>query len=68
MGSQTKTRPVAFEVIGVELIRGEGPLIALAVVKLELSGMAFTLERVQVLRTPEGGMEVRSPVFRHPTA
>ena len=58
---------VRFTVAGVEPVRDRGSLIALAVVVIEVADVPFTLQGVQVHRRPGGGgVEVRSPVWRHP--
>ena len=57
---------VRFTVAGVEPVRDRGSLIALAVVVLEVADVPFTLQGVQVHRRAGGGVEVRSPVWRHP--
>ena len=58
--------PVQFTVAGVEPVRDRGTLIALAVVVIEVAEVPFTLQGVQVHRRAGGGVEVRSPVWRHP--
>jgi len=60
--------PVQFTVIGVELVRGAGRLIGLAVVELDVAGVVLTLQGVQVLRRPDGTAECRAPVWRHPAS
>lgn len=59
------TATVRFTVRGVEPVRDRGALVGLAIVDVELAGVALTLQGVQVVRGVRG-VEVRSPVFRHP--
>ena len=55
---------VTMTVIGVEQVRGRGPLIGLAMVELDIAGVVITLQGVQVLRSPDGSLTCRSPQFR----
>ena len=57
---------VAFTVVGVERSRDRGPLIGLAIVEVDISGVVFTLQGVQVLQQPDGSLICRSPQFRRP--
>ena len=57
---------VRFTVIGVEQVRDRGPLIGLGIVELDVAGVVFTLQGVQVLRQPDGSLICRSPQFRRP--
>jgi hypothetical protein len=59
--------PVTARVIGVERVRGHGRLIGLAVVALDVCGVALTLQGVQLLRRADGAVDVRTPCFRRPT-
>ncbi len=58
--------PVAITVVGVEQVRGRGPLIGLAIVELDVAGVVLTLQGVQVLRLPDGSLVCQSPQFRRP--
>lgn len=61
-----ETVPVTYTLRGVERVRGAGRLVALAVVELDVMGVAITLQGVQVVRTAAGAVECRAPVWRHP--
>ena len=67
MNDQPETVAVQFTVRQVEGVHGRGALVALAVVELDLAGAVFTLQGVQVVTTPGGGLECRAPVWRHPS-
>ena len=62
------TQAVEFTVGKVERVRDRGALVGLAIVEVDVGGVVFTLQGVQVVQTPAGGLECRSPVFRHPAA
>lgn len=62
----SETVPVRFEVLGVEAVHGVGRLLGLACVALDVAGVEWTLQGVQVVRGADGGLAVRAPVFRHP--
>lgn len=62
----TDTAIVSFTVLGVEAVRGVARLIGLANVRMEVAGIEFTLQGVQVLRMPDGKLNIRAPMFRHP--
>lgn len=62
--SDAERMPVTITVIGVEQVRGRGPLIGLAIVELDVAGVVLTLQGVQVLRLPGGSVVCRSPQFR----
>ena len=57
---------VALTVRGAVPVQGRGALIGLAVVELNIAGVELVLQGVTVMRTP-AGVEVRSPVWRHPS-
>jgi stage V sporulation protein G len=56
--------PVTFEVIGIEPVRGSDRLVALAIVDIEVAGVAIQIQGVQVVRDARGQLSVRSPMFR----
>lgn len=58
------TAAVAVEVLRLDPVN-RGPLLALAVVEIEVDGIALRLQGVRVLRNP-GGVECAAPVFRGP--
>ena len=43
-----ETETVSFSVVGVERVYRRGDLVALAIVELELAGVAMTLQGLQV--------------------
>ncbi|MFC7552648.1 hypothetical protein ACFQU7_10855 [Pseudoroseomonas wenyumeiae] len=61
----SETQTVRYEVLGIEPVRGAGKLVALAVVEVEVEGVTFTLQGVQV-RQEAAGPVCQAPVFRHP--
>lgn len=62
----TETSTVRFEVRGIERAHG-GRVVALAIVALDVDGVELVMQGVQVLRAAGGGLEVRAPMWRHPT-
>ena len=64
----TDTVGVEYTVRGVERVHNRGSLIGLAVVEIEIAGVAITLQGVQVICTATGRHECRAPVFRHPAS
>ncbi len=62
--SEVERVTVTVTVLGVEQVRGKGPLIGLAIVELDIAGVVITLQGVQVLRLPNGSLACRSPQFR----
>lgn len=62
------TQAVEFSVVKVERVQGRGALVGLAIVDLDVAGVVFTLQGVQVTRAPDGGLACKSPVWRHPAA
>jgi hypothetical protein len=61
-----ETVPVGLTVIGVEPVRGSGKLIALGIIKLDIGGVIFRLQGVQILRQRDGSLTCAAPCFRHP--
>lgn len=45
------SQTVSFSVAGVELVHGRGDLVGLAIVELNVSGVAMTLQGFQIRRT-----------------
>lgn len=64
--SDVERIPVTLTVKGVEQVRGWGRLIGLAIVELDVAGVVFTLQGVQVLQQPDGSLICRSPQYRRP--
>lgn len=62
--TDVETRAVAFELRGIEMVRGAGKLVALAIVDLDIAGVVMTIQGVQVLREPSGALTCRAPQFR----
>ena len=60
------TETVAFSVVGVERVHGRGELVALAVVELDIAGVAVTLYGLQVRRIGASRVTVALPAFKHP--
>ncbi len=61
------TQAVEFTVMSLERVRDRGNLVGLAIVEVDVAGVVMTLQGVQVVRMPDGGLECRSPVWRHPS-
>ena len=61
-----ETETVSFSVVGVERVYGRGDLVALAIVELELAGVAVTLQGLQVRRAGPERITVTLPAFKHP--
>lgn len=59
------TVQVNFEVRAVERVLDRGALVGLAIVDIDIAGIALTLQGVQIVQEP-AGLSIRSPVFRHP--
>jgi len=66
MTDQPEFLTVEFSVKHIEPVHGRGALVALAVVDLDVAGVALTLQGVQVVEVP-GGLACKSPVWRHPS-
>ncbi len=65
---QPETMPVRFTVRSVEPVHGRGILVGLAVVEMDVSGVVFMLQGVQIIATPGSGkVECRAPMWRHPS-
>ncbi len=62
----TDTSAVCFEIREIERVHGTGRLVALAIVVIDIEGVEFVLQGVQILRGVGGGWVVRGPVWRHP--
>ncbi len=62
----TDTATVLFTVLGVEAVRGVARLVGLANLRMEVAGIEFTIQGVQVLRMSDGKLNIRAPMFRHP--
>ena len=61
----SETQTVAFKLLGLDKLPGNGSLVALAVVELDVCGVVITLQGVRVVREA-GKLAVRSPAFRDP--
>lgn len=61
-----ETVPVTYTVTAFERVRGAGRLVGLAVVEVDVQGVIFTLQGVQVTQEADGSLACRSPVWRHP--
>ncbi len=57
---------MSFSVLGVERVLGRGELVALAIVELDLSGIAMTVQGIQVRRLAGNRITVTLPAFKHP--
>jgi len=57
---------VSFSVTGVELVHGRGDLVGLAIVELNVSGVAMTLQGFQIRRAGPDRITVGLPAFKHP--
>ena len=66
MATDTETETVTFSVVGVERVLGRGDLVALAVVELDVAGLAVTLQGLQIRRVSPERITVALPAFKHP--
>ena len=60
------TQTVNLTVRGFIPVQRKGALLGMAVVDLDVAGVRFTLQGVQLRTTPAGAIEVVAPCFRHP--
>ena len=59
------SQTVSFSVAGVELVHGRGDLVGLAIVELNVSGVAMTLQGFQIRRAGPDRITVGLPAFKH---
>jgi hypothetical protein len=62
------TQAVEFTVGKVERVNGRGALVGLAIVEMDVAGVVFTLQGVQIVQMPDGRLNCKSPVWRHPAS
>lgn len=62
----TDTLPVSVELVQVDRTPGRGSLFALAVAEIEVGGIVFRLQGVQVRHALNGGLAVVEPHCRAP--
>ena len=60
------TETVSFEVVRVERVHGRGDLIGMAVVELDISGVAITLQGLLIRRIGAHRITVALPSFKSP--
>ena len=59
------TAPVTVTLVGIETVIGTGRCVALAIVDIEVSGIAWQVQGVRVVKR-DSGLIVEAPQFRHP--
>ena len=63
----SETAIVNVAVLAFEPVRGPVGMVGLAIVEVEVAGVALVLQGVRVLRDGNGGLACQPPVFRHPS-
>ena len=57
--------PVTVTLTGIEAVTGMGKVTHLAIVDIEVGGIAWQLQGVRVVKH-NGGLQCQAPQFRHP--
>jgi hypothetical protein len=65
MPHEPDTVPVEYRVVGVEPVRGSGRLVALAIIELDVAGVAI-VQGVQIRRSPDGRLNCLALTWRNP--
>lgn len=64
--SPASANTLAVRVAAIEHVRGSCGVTALAVVEVEVGGLAMTVQGIRVVRAPGGGLCCLPPAYRHP--